>query len=277
MASEAGNSPGPTLPKVSVAPGSYVSATAAGPGLLADDAISKVVAGLSPERVVQGVSIVPATDGAALPTIQTTLNTNTGPADQGYDVRAAWLGALVEGAVFDYERTTQPALTDVVSGAQVVEPGLDGASTQTIPLGVANVAGGQVFDAPTDSALAHRVVEAAQKFGLTVVTEQISHPRGTALDVTFSAPDTLKPTWTMMDLDAALTGSPMELEGSLIQIQTESGKPLLASAAAYRAGYGSLWFAPGQDVRFGAGHQAKVDPSALAPADQVPAAPPSAR
>lgn len=141
----------------------------------------------------------------------------------------------------------------------------------------ATVSGGQVLNAPTDSTLTSRIADAAQRFGLTVVEEKISHSRGTAVDVTFTAPDNLKPTWTMLDLDAAITGNATELDEVRIQIQTESGTPLLTSAAAYRAGYGSLWFAPGQDVRFGAGHQGKVDPSALAPADQVPSAPPSAR
>lgn len=53
---------------------------------------------------------------------------------------------------------------------------------------------------------------------------------------------------------AALVGATPDVEGVLIQLDNPAGKPLLISGVAYRTGEGGLWFAPGQDERFGALH-----------------------
>jgi len=44
------------------------------------------------------------------------------------------------------------------------------------------------------------------------------------------------------------------VEGLLIELDDSHGQPLLQSGVAYRTGEGGLWFAPGQDARFGAVH-----------------------
>jgi hypothetical protein len=51
-----------------------------------------------------------------------------------------------------------------------------------------------------------------------------------------------------------LVGKSPDVEGILIELYDPDGQPLLQSGVAYRTGSGGLWFAPGQDERFGAIH-----------------------
>ena len=60
--------------------------------------------------------------------------------------------------------------------------------------------------------------------------------------------------WTIDDLRTAITGTPFAYEGVMITILDVTGRPLLVSGVAYRTGLGGLWFAEGQDSRFGALH-----------------------
>lgn len=47
----------------------------------------------------------------------------------------------------------------------------------------------------------------------------------------------------------------MRYEGIYLEISdADTGAPLIQSAVSYRTGLGALWFAPEQDVRFGAVH-----------------------
>src|SRR6266568_3577748 len=55
-------------------------------------------------------------------------------------------------------------------------------------------------------------------------------------------------------LRTALVGASPDVEGVLIELDNSAGQPLLLAGVAYRTGEGGLWFAPGQDVRFGAVH-----------------------
>ncbi|BBH15780.1 hypothetical protein Back2_00670 [Nocardioides baekrokdamisoli] len=248
-------------PRIQVPPGVYAAQTATGPGTQAAGAASSALAGLAQERIVRGISFVPSSSGtSSLPMVQTTLSSNAGPDSQGGEVRATWLGAIAEGAVSDRQHTNQASLLQVIGGGQVVEPNANGTGTTTYSLGAANVAAGQVLPSPSDSALTTRASDVAAKFGLTVQSVTLTHPLGTALDVTFTVPDGLSPTWTMDDLRTALAGAPIQLDGVLITLVSPTGTPLLVSGATYRAGFGGLWFATGQDVRFGAGHGSQYNP-----------------
>ena len=83
---------------------------------------------------------------------------------------------------------------------------------------------------------------------------QILHPLESALSVSLTVRDDAKPGWTIAELSSALLGSVPDVEGCYIEIESSGGKPLLQTTAAYRVGTGDLWFAPGQDERFGAVH-----------------------
>lgn len=243
-------------PRPSLPPGLYATKAAAGPGLDAGVAAAKVRAGLrgggvSSVRVLE----TPSPDQvSASPRVVTTLSTNVGADDQGGGIRATWLGELAEGAVADQVRTNQSSITSVIGGGEVREPSVDGTSTLSIPLGIGNTAGGQSFVAPADATIEARATAVSQKYGLVVKDVTILHPLGTALDVTFTVPDNLHPTWTISSLMRELEGDPMQLDGAMITLESKTEVPLLVESASYRTGGGGLWFADGQDARFGAIH-----------------------
>jgi hypothetical protein len=60
--------------------------------------------------------------------------------------------------------------------------------------------------------------------------------------------------WTIDELRTDLVGESPDVEGVFIELGDSHGQPLLQSGVAYRTGEGGLWFAPGQDARFGAVH-----------------------
>ncbi|MCW2786040.1 MAG: hypothetical protein JWP74_2557 [Marmoricola sp.] len=157
------------------------------------------------------------------------------------------------GAVAELMRTDEATFSDEVASATATGPDKAGVTTET-GLGIGAVSLGQVFDSPSDSALAARVRDVAQKFGLKVGALKILHPLSAAIDVTFVVPDDTPITWTIDQLRAALVGSSPDVEGALIELDSPSGAPLLRSGVAYRNGEGGLWFAHQQDSRFGAGH-----------------------
>jgi hypothetical protein len=142
---------------------------------------------------------------------------------------------------------------DLVSSATAVGPG-KGGDTVTTYLGVGAVRLGQVFGSPSDSELIAHVAEVAERHGLTVVDLQILHPLESALSVKFVVPDGARINWTIDELRTDLVGASPDVEGVLIELGDSQGQPLMQSGVAYRTGEGGLWFAPGQDVRFGAVH-----------------------
>jgi hypothetical protein len=79
------------------------------------------------------------------------------------------------------------------------------------------------------------------------------------VSVTFVVPDGATIDWTIDELRDAVAGRPTEVEGVLIELDDPGGQPLLQSGASYRDGLGGLWFAPGQDDRFGAQHGEYLD------------------
>jgi hypothetical protein len=164
-----------------------------------------------------------------------------------------WLADLAVGAVAERSRTNERVANDLVSTAIAVGPDAQG-NPATTSLGIGAVQLGQVFGSPSDSVLAAHVVDVAQNHGLLIADLRILHPLESALSVTFVVPDGATIDWTIDQLRAELAGVPPELEGVFIELRDSTGRPLLQSGAAYRTGGGGLWFAPGQDSRFGAVH-----------------------
>ena len=164
-----------------------------------------------------------------------------------------WLADLAVGAIAEQSRTNEAVASDVVSTATAVGPG-EGGNPVTTFLGIGAVRLGQVFGSPDDSALIARVAVVAESHGLTVADLRILHPLESALSVKFVVPDGATIDWTLDELRTELVGAPPELEGVFIELRDSHGQPLLQSGAAYRTGAGGLWFAPGQDSRFGAVH-----------------------
>jgi hypothetical protein len=164
-----------------------------------------------------------------------------------------WLADLAVGAIAERSRTNEAVANDVVSTATAVGLG-EGGKPVTTFLGIGAVRLGQVFGSSDDSALTAHVADVAESHGLTVADLRILHPLESALSVTFVVPDGATIDWTIDELRTNLVGAPPEVEGVFIELRDPHGQPLLQSGVAYRTGEGGLWFAPGQDSRFGAVH-----------------------
>ncbi len=249
--------PGPATPPpgASTASGTpdQISADreANGPGLSADAAIAQVLHGLGDSSVKSATLIQDPANGASSPTGASWLDIQI-DSDQGDSIKQVWLGLLVQGAVSDSMRTTQSTTSEVLAGAQIVDHDRSGRQVIT-QLGHGSVVGGQVFNSPDDATLRDRVAQVAAKYGLTVRSVQVLHPLESALAVTFTVPDG-SVDWTIGDLKQEIEDDPQSIEGSYIELDDPSGRPLLRGAGAARIPGGGLWFARGQDERFGAVH-----------------------
>jgi hypothetical protein len=208
------------------------------------DATAQVMKSLSGEPQLAGLTTKSPPSGLQ---VAVTLTRN----DDG--VPDVWLADLAVGAVAERSHTDQAVASDLVSSATAVGPG-KGGDTVTTSLGIGAVRLGQVFGSPTDSALTASVADVAKRHGLTLADLQILHPLESALSVKFVVPDGAKIDWTIDELRTDLVGKSPVVEGLLIELDDSHGQPLLQSGVTYRTGEGGLWFAPGQDARFGAIH-----------------------
>jgi len=175
---------------------------------------------------------------------------------QGLDPRSTegdWLANIALGAMSDLMRSSEAATQEVVLGGGVTGTNADGTSSRA-DLGVGYVAAGQLFASPSDAALRQRVERVARDFGLTVRSLNILHPLNSAIMVSFTVPTDGDVPWRLHDLETALTGEPSVVEGFFIALYSSNGECLLTAGQALRAGSGGLWFADGQDGRFGANH-----------------------
>jgi hypothetical protein len=224
------------------------ASTKAGTPLSADLSPSalgrRVTAALGTASGVKAVTVSSAGQKSAI-SVQMSRNEDSVP--QG------WYAELAVGAAAQLSATTQTSLDQLIASATAVGPNADGVTTST-DLGVGGVALEQAFDSPSDDVLRSRVDDVAREFGLEVDSVQVLHPLESALSVTLVVPDDLEIDWTIDQLRTALVGATPDVEGVLVQLTAEDGTPLLQAGAAYRTGTGSLWFAPGQDARFGALH-----------------------
>lgn len=188
----------------------------------------------------------PGVDGCGSPCLRVRFNSN-----RDHGVKEGWLGQLVEGAVGELVRTNQKTLAQVL-GAEVVTRTRSGRQVTT-PLGMGYSPLGHRFNSPSDADLRQRATDVADKYRLEVDSVEVLHPLDSALAVTFTVP--LGPvSWTLYQLTNDLQGSPIDVEGLSIQLNSPSGQPLLRVANGERAKGGGGWFAPGQDDRFGFQH-----------------------
>lgn len=169
-------------------------------------------------------------------------------------VREVWTAGLAVGALAEKLRSVgDREVSDVIDSATATGPSAAGTEL-TMSLGVGAVALGQVFGSPSDAEISARVERTASEFRLKVAATELLHPVETALSVEFVVPDGSEVEWTIADLQASLLGETPMVEGLLVTLVSPDGDMLMQSGAAYRTGEGGLWFAPGQDVRFGAVH-----------------------
>lgn len=218
-----------------------------GPGLPPDQAIAQVTDALNQFGVISASRIDPPDGTAGTPWLSVQVDS-----DLADDVLPDWLALLTEGAVADLMHTDEATTHDVIGGTELVDTDKSGQQLAT-PLGYGAVVAGQDFRSPSDAELADRVSQVAAQFGLGVSSVQVLHPLDSALEVTLTVPEG-DVNWTINQLQDSLQGDPRSIEGIYIELDSEAGDPLLRTSEAGRSGGGSLWFAPGQDERFGALH-----------------------
>jgi hypothetical protein len=208
-----------------------------------DAAVARVVASLG-DPMVQGADVVahPNPTNCNSPCIRVRLDS-----DKGRGVREVWLGELVLGAVGELIRTDQKNLAAVVAG-RIVDRSPNG-HVHTIQLdGDGRV--GQHFDSPSDDELRQRAATIADRYGLGVRSFEILHPLDSALAVTLTVPPGDVP-WTIDGLSQQLEGSPTDVEGVYVELDSPTGRPLVSSEYHARLKGGGGWFAAGQADRFG--------------------------
>lgn len=244
--------PDPTPPPPGVSesdhtgsPGVYAAQQrAASPAAAPSDATRQVMNGLK-NTDLTGLTTTAMPSGTSV-TVQLAGNN-----DQLTD---EWLADLAVGAYAELAHSDQTVTSDLVAKSTMIRPGPDGTPVTT-DLGTGAVRLGQEFGSPSDSTLRGRAADVAKSFGLQVADVQILHPFESALEVKLVVPDGAKIGWTIDQLREALDGGQTpDVEGVLIELYAPDGQKLLQTSAAYRTGDGSLWFAPGQDERFGAMH-----------------------
>jgi len=204
--------------------------------------------------MVTGADMIadPSDNPGGLPWVRVRLDSNAGDG-----VREVWLGGLVEGAVGELMRTDETTLASVL-GAEIVDRAPSGQVLAT-PLGMGYSPVGQRFNSPSDADLHERVTEVAHKYGLTVASVEVLHPLDSALAVTFTVPPG-DVSWTIDQLRNDLEGSPVDVEGTFIELDSPTGQSLLRISYWERANGGALGFATGQDERFGAQHSHAENP-----------------
>jgi len=200
------------------------------------------------DTTVQGVDVIPAPGvyGCGSPCLRVRIKNNA-----DHQIREVWLGRLIEGTVGDLVRTDHKTLAEVL-GAEVVISARSG-HLVTRQLGMSYSPLGQRFNSPSDADLRQRAADVADKYGLKVDSVEVLHPLDSALAVTFTVPPG-PVSWTLYQLTNDLQGSPVDVEGLSIQLNSPSGRPLVHVANGERAKGGGGWFAPGQDDRFGFQH-----------------------
>jgi hypothetical protein len=250
VAIAAGSDPSPDvvgLGEHSGDPASYATGTrAAGAAVTADQAVRQVLTGLGTESLVNGLTSVPGKDGRSVLAVALARNND--------EVADVWRADLAIGAFAELTHAeAQKTFSDFASGGTAIGPNDKGIPT-TSQLGVGAVRFGQAFVSPSDADLTKQIHEGAAKFGLEVKDVTILHPLESAVDVTLVVPAAGSVDWSIDQLRAALIGVSPVVEGALITLVDPDGTPLLKAGAAYRTGEGGLWFAPGEDGRFGALH-----------------------
>ena len=216
-------------------------------GLTPDQAAARVHGSIG-DPAVREVRVItdPANSPASVPWVRTYLAENAGHPEYRF-----WLGNLVEGAVAELMRTTQPSLAEVIGGGDVVHEGPHGPKVSP-PLGM-GIATREYFHSPSDIDLRARVNRVADDLGLMVMSVKILHPLDSALVVTFAVPSGDRPQ-LLAQLNRGLMGSPVDIEGLYYELDAPSGKPLVRSGVRERIKGGGIWVARGRGDRFEFNH-----------------------
>lgn len=245
-------------------PVSYVEDLSGGsPGLSPEAAADAALKALPESAGVYDVQISAAPESALDPTLPWVDVYIDGPATDGdgHSVALTWKASLVQGAMADLMRTHEIATNHVLGGSRVFVRNSEG-QVRELDGGGGFVAAGQVFAAQQDgrdeTTIATSVSTAVGRFGLVPKSIEVLRPFGPAVSVVATLPADVPVDWTIDDLRAAITDTPIAYEGVSITILDVNGRPLLVSGVAYRTGLGGLWFAEGQDTRFGALHGGNV-------------------
>jgi len=209
------------------------------------DATAQVLTSLG-DPTVRGAELVrhPTDPSCTSPCLRLRVE---GAADHG--VKEVWLGELILGAVAELVRTHEPTLGAVMAG-EVTYRGSNGHPHLVVLASSDSPPGGR-FDSPSDSALRERVESVARTYGLGVKSVDVLHPLDSALVVTLTVPAG-DVSWTSDHVADELAGSPMDIEGLFVQLESPTGRPLLR--IGQRLGGGVGWSAPGQADRFGINH-----------------------
>jgi hypothetical protein len=227
-----------------------------GVGLPLDEAIGQVLArpGMAPMTKISVVHAPVSGADANLPWL--TIDVTTDSPSKSGQLETTWLAALAEGAIAELHHTDETATNQVIGG-DTINAVLPNTTVARLDGGEGYVATGQTFSASdlTDDQIIRSASATLQQFHLKPVDIHVLRPLAPALYVVVQLPNaTGDPGWTLDELRHALTGTPVAYEGTYIEIQSPNGDPLIAGGTAYRAGLGGLWFAHGQDDRFGASH-----------------------
>ena len=235
-------------------PAAYVDTSqGAGPGMSADDAITQVEKSINSPYITRIAVADSGTSGIALAIDETAPS-----ATDGQQTALTWEAAIAQGAIGELMHTDQARMSEVLLPGSVSVHVPSGESLSLDPLSIGAVAPAQVFassrDGATDTELSEQAARNLEKFGLKPQVIEIRRPLGAALVVKASLADDSTIDWTLDDLRAALWGPTHEYEGILIELMSPSGESRLVAGSSYRTGLDALWFAPGQDARFGARH-----------------------
>ncbi len=221
-----------------------------GEGLSPNEAISSVLAAKGMEAVTDA-EVVPAPADAKTNVPWLNVGVNTESLEGPNTVKTTWLAEIAQGAIAELMHTDEVSTNEVIGGSTIQAATARG----EVPLdgGTGYVATGETFSSTdSDSDIIQNVTKVLQDFQLQPMDVEVLHPLGVAISVRARIGDKTDPKWTIDELRDALTDTPRAYEGIYLEVDSADGDPLLASGVPYRTGVGGLWFAPGQDERFGA-------------------------
>lgn len=179
-------------------------------------------------------------------------------------IALTWNAAMIQGATAELMRSDETTLADVLGDATITLSLPNAEQVQLDPASMGSIAGGQQFgaagDPVSDKELTANAKVVLARFGLTASRIEIRHPLDAALVIRASIADDAAVDWTIDGLRSALEGRGHRYEGLLITLTAPDGSPRLVGGVAYRTGLGGIWFADGQDARFGALHGGSVAP-----------------
>jgi len=140
-----------------------------------------------------------------------------------------------------------------LTGPSVGRVRTDDGSVKKIFTGVGAVSATQEFTQLDDEAVTAAIENTLASFGLDGGV-RLLHLGGPIPEISVTMPVEGPVSWTVDSLRSDLVEAIGTPEGLLMEFSSPSGDPLLVSSVNYITSEGGLWFAPGQDERFGANH-----------------------